>query len=168
MDEGPGDTLSFKTFPSLINRLLMATHSSTLTWKIPWKEEHGRLQSMGSRRVGHNRVSSLSLFHFHALEKEMSTHSNVLAWRIPGMEESGGLPCMGSHRVRHDWSDLAAAAWRYKEWTTWMWSKGLSDWISEESPVKFWSQHPGLGEWNGQRWETDKCFQFGSKTFSKQ
>ena len=29
----------------------MATHSSTLTWKIPWMEEHGRLQSMGSQRV---------------------------------------------------------------------------------------------------------------------
>ena len=32
----------------------MATHSSTLAWKIPWTEEPGRLQSMGSQRVGHN------------------------------------------------------------------------------------------------------------------
>ena len=32
----------------------MATHSSTLAWKIPWTEEPGRLQSMGSRRVGHD------------------------------------------------------------------------------------------------------------------
>ena len=32
----------------------MATHSSTLTWKIPWAEEPGRLQSMGSRRVRHD------------------------------------------------------------------------------------------------------------------
>ena len=31
----------------------MATHSSTLAWKIPWTEEPGRLQSMGSQRVGH-------------------------------------------------------------------------------------------------------------------
>ena len=31
----------------------MATHSSTLAWKIPWPEELGRLQSMGSLRVGH-------------------------------------------------------------------------------------------------------------------
>ena len=31
----------------------MAPHSSTLAWKIPWTEEPGRLQSMGSRRVGH-------------------------------------------------------------------------------------------------------------------
>ena len=32
----------------------MAPHSSTLAWKIPWTEEPGRLQSMGSRRVGHD------------------------------------------------------------------------------------------------------------------
>ena len=32
----------------------MATHSSTLAWKIPWMEEPGRLQSIGSQRVGHN------------------------------------------------------------------------------------------------------------------
>ena len=32
----------------------MATHSSILAWKIPWTEEPGRLQSMGSRRVGHD------------------------------------------------------------------------------------------------------------------
>ena len=32
----------------------MATHSSTLAWRIPWTEEPGGLQSMGSQRVGHN------------------------------------------------------------------------------------------------------------------
>ena len=32
----------------------MATHSSTLAWKIPWTEECGRLQSMGLQRVGHD------------------------------------------------------------------------------------------------------------------
>ena len=42
----------------------MAPHSSTLAWKIPWTEKPGRLQSMGSLRVGHNRVTFLSLFIF--------------------------------------------------------------------------------------------------------
>ena len=42
----------------------MATHSSTLAWKIPWMEEPGRLQSMGSLRVGPNSATSLSLFSF--------------------------------------------------------------------------------------------------------
>ena len=42
----------------------MAAHSSTLAWKIPWTEEPGGLQSMGSLRVGHNWATSLSLFTF--------------------------------------------------------------------------------------------------------
>ena len=42
----------------------MATHSSTLAWRIPWTEESGRLQSAGSLRVGHDWATSLSLFIF--------------------------------------------------------------------------------------------------------
>ena len=42
----------------------MAPHSSTLAWKIPWMEEPGGLQSMGSLRVGHDWPTSLSLFTF--------------------------------------------------------------------------------------------------------
>ena len=42
----------------------MATHSSTLAWKIPWMEEPGRLQSMGSLRVRHDWATSISLFTF--------------------------------------------------------------------------------------------------------
>ena len=42
----------------------MAPHSSTLAWKIPWTEEPGGLQSMGSWRVGHDWTTSLSLFTF--------------------------------------------------------------------------------------------------------
>ena len=57
----------------------MATHSSTLAWKMRWMEEPGGLQSMGSRLRDFPFT-----FHFHALEKEMATHSSVLAWRIPG------------------------------------------------------------------------------------
>ena len=89
---------------------VLAPHSSALAWKLPWMEEPGRLQSMGSLRVGHDPVTSLSLFTFPALEKEMTTHSSVLAWRIPGTAEPGGLQSVGPHRVRHDWCDLAAAA----------------------------------------------------------
>ena len=42
----------------------MPTHSSTVAWKIPWMEESGGLQSMGSLRVGHDWATSLSLFTF--------------------------------------------------------------------------------------------------------
>ena len=88
----------------------MAPHSSTLAWKIPWREEPGRLQSRGSLKSQTWLSDFTFIFHFNALEKEMATHSSVLAWRIPGTGEPGGLPSMGSHRVGHDWSDLAAAA----------------------------------------------------------
>ena len=75
-------------------------------WKIPWTEEPGGLQSMGS--LSQTRLNDFTFtFHFHALDKEMAAHSSVLAWRLPGTGEAGGLPSMGSHRVRHDWSNLA-------------------------------------------------------------
>ena len=85
----------------------MTTHSSTLAStlarKIQWMEEPGtgRLQSMGSLRVRHDWVTSLSLFTFmHWRRNWQPTH--VLAWRIPGTGEPGGLPSVGSHRVGHD------------------------------------------------------------------
>ena len=87
----------------------MAPHFSTFAWKIPWTEEPGRLQSMGS--LSQTQLSDFTFtFHFHALKKEMATHFSVLAWRIPGTGKPGVLPSLGSHRVGHDWSELAAAA----------------------------------------------------------
>ena len=78
----------------------MAPHSSTLAWKIPWMEEPGRLQSMGS--LSRALLSDFTFaFRFRALEKETATHSSVLAWRIPGMGDPGGLLSMESHRVGH-------------------------------------------------------------------
>ena len=50
----------------------MEIHSSTIAWKIPWTEEPGRLQSMGSRRVGHNWLHSSWCFLFF----------NLLTWSI--------------------------------------------------------------------------------------
>ena len=43
-----------KFFVGWCSEKAMANHSRTLAWKLPWTEEPGRLQSMGSRRVGHN------------------------------------------------------------------------------------------------------------------
>ena len=77
----------------------MAPHSSTLAWEIPWTEEPGRLQSMGSRRLGHDFTFP---FHFHVLEEVMAAHSSILAWRIPRPEKPGGATqSVGSHRVGH-------------------------------------------------------------------
>src|SRR5574341_307026 len=66
MDRGPW----WATVPGVVDYSVlplekeMAIHSSTIAWKIPWTEEPGRLQSMGSQRVGHDRVTLLSLFIF--------------------------------------------------------------------------------------------------------
>ena len=79
----------------------MAPYSSILSWKIPWTEEPGELQSMGSLRVGHDSETSLSLFTLMHWRRKWQPNS-VLAWRIPGMGEPGGLPSKGLHRIGHD------------------------------------------------------------------
>ena len=87
--------------------LSVALHSSTLAWKIPWTEEPGRLQSMGSLRVGHDWATSVSRFIFmHWRRKRQPTPLSCL--ENPRDGEPGELPSMGSHRVGHNWSDLAA------------------------------------------------------------
>ena len=88
----------------------MAPHSSTFAWKIPWAEEPGRLQSMGSPRVGHDWATSLSLFTFMHWRRKWQPIPGFLPGESQGRGESGGLLSLGSRRVGHDWSDLAAAA----------------------------------------------------------
>ena len=78
----------------------MAPHSSTLAWKIPWAEEPGRLQSMGSLRVGHDWTTSLSLFTFlHWRRKWQPT-----AVFLPG-ESQGWGSLVGCHLWGHTESD---------------------------------------------------------------
>ena len=65
--EESGETLSHhraRTSPSSAFGQAMAPHSSPLAWKIPWMEEPGGLQSMGSLRVRHDWATSLSFFTF--------------------------------------------------------------------------------------------------------
>ena len=77
----------------------MATHSNTLVWKILWTEEPGRLQSMGSLRVGHDRATSLSLFTFMHWRKkwhptpvllpgESQGRGSLVGCRLWGLTES--------------------------------------------------------------------------------
>ena len=60
----------------------MATHSNILAWKIPWTEEPGGLQFMGSQRVGHDWVTSLS--------------DSLLAWDLGSIPGSGRSPGEGN------------------------------------------------------------------------
>ena len=64
----------------------MAPHSSTLAWKIPWMEEPARLKSMGSLRVGHDWVTSLSLFVSYIGEG----NGNPLQYSCPENPRDGG------------------------------------------------------------------------------
>ena len=74
----------------------MAPHSSTLAWTIPWVEEPGRLQSMGSLRVGHNWATSLSLFTFMHWRRKWQPTPVFLPGESQGWREPGGLPFLGS------------------------------------------------------------------------
>ena len=82
----------------------MAPHSSTLAWKIPWMEEPGRLQSMGSLRVGHDRVTSLSLFTFMHWRRKWQPTPMFL----PG-ESQGRGSLVGCHLWGRTESDMTEA-----------------------------------------------------------
>ena len=88
----------------------MAPHSSTLAWKIPWTEEPGGLQSMGSLRVGHDWATSLSLFTCIHWRRKWQPIPVFLPGESQGQRSLLGCSSMGSHRVGHDWCDLAVAA----------------------------------------------------------
>ena len=95
--KGSPGILEWVDYPSEKAR---APHSSTLAWKIPWAEGPGRLQSMGSPRVGHDWVTSLSLFTFiHWRRKwqptpvflpgESQGRGSLVGCRLWGCTESG-------------------------------------------------------------------------------
>ena len=86
----------------------VATHSSTLAWKIPWTEEPGGLQSMGSRRVGHDRATSLSLFTFLLWRRKWQSTPVFL----PG-ESQGWGSLVGCCLWGHTESDTTEVTQRY-------------------------------------------------------
>ena len=106
--------------------------SSTLAWKIPWMEEPGRLQSMGSWRVGHDWATSLSLFTFmHWRRKWQCTPAF-----LPG-ESQGRGSLVGCHlwgRTESDTTEAAAAA--VKEINMWSWEQ-ICIFLIEKFTCKF-------------------------------
>ena len=73
----------------------LATHSSILAWKIPWTEEPGRLQSMGSQRVGHDWATSLTFGKASLLAQIIKNPSQ---WRRHGFD-----PWLGKISWRRKW-----------------------------------------------------------------
>ena len=66
----------------------MATHFSTLAWRIPWTEEPGRLESIGSQRVGHN-WSDLACMQVWNYPRDLAGEDDVL---LPEVLAILGLP----------------------------------------------------------------------------
>ena len=96
LSSGQGAGIISLVWPSYIWRCLLGT----LAWKIPWTEEPSGLQSMGSRRVGHNWASSLSLFTFMHWRRKWQPTPVFL----PG-ESQGRGSLVGCHLWGHTESD---------------------------------------------------------------
>ena len=92
---------------------LMAPHSSTLAWKIPWMEEPGGLQSMGSLGVGHNWETSLSLFTFMHWRRRWQLTPVFLPGESQGWGSLVGCHFQGSTEL--DMTEVAAAKSRHKQ-----------------------------------------------------
>ena len=90
----------------------MAPHSSTPTWKIPWMEEPGRLQSMGSLRVGHDWATSLALFTFMRWRRKWQPTPMFLPGKSQGQESLVGCRLWGSTE-----SDTTEATCSSSSWT---------------------------------------------------
>ena len=88
--------------PKSLPEKAMASHSSTLAWKIPWMEEPGRLQSMGSRRVVHECATSLPLFTFMHWRRKWQPTPVFL----PGNPRDGGAWWAAIYGVAQSWTRL--------------------------------------------------------------
>ena len=93
-----------------ISEKAMAPHSSTLAWKIPWVEEPGRLQSMGSLRVGHDWATSLSLFTFMHWRRKWQPTPVFLPGESQGWGSLVGCRLWG--RTESDTTEVTLAAAR--------------------------------------------------------
>ena len=116
----------------------MAPHSSTLAWKIPWTEEPDGLQSMGSQRVRHDWVPSLSLFTFMPWRRKWQPTPVFL----PG-ESQGWGSLVGRHLWGHTESDTTEATWQQQQQHKWCWRRR---WHPNSSTLAWkipWSEEPG-------------------------
>ena len=68
----------------------IATHSSILAWEIPWTEESGRVQSMGSQSVRHNGAHIHAGFQLYLKSREKKVH--VLLEILPDLSSPMGMP----------------------------------------------------------------------------
>ena len=124
--------LTFDFICVILPEKAVAPHSSTLAWKVPWTEEPGRLQSMGSRRVGHDWVTSLSLFtSMHWRRKRQPTPVF-----LPG-ESQGQRSLVGCHLWGHSRT-------RLKRFSSSSSSSSICPWLKELGTNSLMFTQPAL------------------------
>ena len=133
----------------------MAPHSSTLAWNIPWTEEPDRLQSMGSRRVGHDWATSLSLFTFMHWRRKWQPTPVFL----PGESHRQGSLVATVYGVaqsqtrlkRLSSSSSSSRNWKFPEFGTFLWVGRCQSGLSEIIPLicmsVIWGWYPVFSLW---------------------
>ena len=109
----------------------MATHSSVLVWRIPGTEEPGRLQSMGSQRVGHNWATSLSLFTFMHWRRKRQPTPVFLPGESQGWGNLVGCRLWG----RKEWNKTEWLNWTENKQTNKKWNNDNQDIEHQERTV---------------------------------
>ena len=87
----------------------MATHLSILAWNIPWMEQPGRLQSIGSQRVGHDLETKCKHTHTHTHKRERETQEN----RASGQNDCSSH--LKYHRQLKTNESVVVMVWDFKE-----------------------------------------------------
>ena len=113
----------------------MAPHSSTLPWKIPWTEEPGELQSMGSLRVRHDWATSISLFTFMHWRRKWQPTPVFL----PGESQGWGawwaaVYGVAQSRTRLKWLSSSIGSWKFNDVGSLIW--GIIKFFSWTGPFK--------------------------------
>ena len=111
----------------------MAPHSSTLAWKIPWVEEPGGPQSMGSLRVGHDWATSLPLFTFIG-----EGNGNPLQCSCLENPRDGGASWAAVYGVAQSWTRLK---WLSSSSSSWCEATATTDSRCETNPTLSFSSH---------------------------
>ena len=105
----------------------MAPHSSTLAWKIPWTEEPGGLQSLGSLRVGHDWVTSLSLFTFMHWRRKWQPAPVFLPGEYQRLGSLVGCRLWG--RTESDMTEATCSSSSSSRWGWMPWSSFFECWV---------------------------------------
>ena len=144
----------------------MATHSSTLAWRIPWREEPGGLQSMGSQRVGHDWATSLHFTNpshkrkscsFPGIKKYLSQSLYTAALWCPALNKKCVVHCsaakscliLRSHVLKYSRLPCPSLSPGVFSNTVHWVHDAIQPSMSPPSPAFNLSQHQGLYQWVG-------------------